>query len=112
MRRPVSLATVNSNGLARGASVGGPVAIRATVGAVTGSAQLTVNSSPITVNWSSAAATAPVAVTSCLGQSVVFQLFVFFNFLFHYRRRSNTWSCRLPNQTSPLVSFAEQLQGR
>ena len=67
-----SVATVNSNGLARGASVGGPVAIRATVGAVTGSAQLTVNSSPITVNWSSAAATAPVAVTSCLGQSVVF----------------------------------------
>jgi plastocyanin len=67
-----SVATVDANGLSRGASVGGPVAISATVGSVTGSAQLTVNSSPITVNWSSAAAVTPVNVTTCVGQSVVF----------------------------------------
>jgi Bacterial Ig-like domain (group 2) len=66
-------ATVDSNGLARGATVGGPVAIKATVGAVTGSAQLTVNSSPITVNVSSAAGFSPANVTSCVGQSVVWR---------------------------------------
>ncbi len=66
-------ATVDGNGLARGATPGGPVAIKATVGSVTGSAQLTVNSSPITVNWSSAAAVTPVNVTTCLGQSVVWR---------------------------------------
>jgi plastocyanin len=38
----------------------------------TGSGQLTVNASPITVNWSAAAATVPVSVTTCLGQTVVF----------------------------------------
>jgi len=66
-----SVATVDGNGLARGASVGGPVAIQATVAGKTGSAQLTVNSSPITVNWNSAAAFTPVNVTTCVGQSVV-----------------------------------------
>jgi trimeric autotransporter adhesin len=66
-------ATVDTNGLARGATVGGPVKINATIGPVTGSAQLTVNSSPITVNWSSAAAVTPVNVTSCVGQSVVWR---------------------------------------
>jgi plastocyanin len=68
-----TIATVDANGLARGASVGGPVAIVATVGSVTGSAQLTVNSSPITVDWGSAAAVTPVNVTSCVGQLVVFR---------------------------------------
>jgi len=68
-----TIATVDANGLARGASVGGPVAIVATVGSVTGSAQLTVNSSPITVNWGSAAAVTPVNVTTCVGQLVVFR---------------------------------------
>jgi plastocyanin len=67
-------ATVNAtSGLARGAGVGGPVAIQATIGPKTGSAQLTVNSSAITVNWSSAAAVTPVNVTTCLGQSVVWR---------------------------------------
>ncbi len=72
-----SVATVDpGSGLARGAIVGGPVAITATVGSassVSGAAQLTVNSSPITVNWSSAAAFTPVNVTICAGQSVVWR---------------------------------------
>lgn len=67
-----SIATVDSNGLARGAAVGGPVAIQATIAGKTGTAQLTVNSLPITVSWSSAAAVSPVSVTTCAGQSVVF----------------------------------------
>jgi trimeric autotransporter adhesin len=71
-----SVATVDGNGLARGAGLGGPVAIKATVGSgpgISGSAQLTVNSSSITVNWSSAAASTPVNVTACFGQSVVWR---------------------------------------
>ena len=67
------VATVDANGLARGATAGGPVAIKATVAGKTGAAQLTVNSSPITVNWSSAAAVTPVNVTTCLAQSVVWR---------------------------------------
>jgi plastocyanin len=67
-----SIATVDSTGLARGAAVGGPVAIRATIGGVTGSAQLTVNSSPITVNWNQSAVGSPLSITTCAGQSIVF----------------------------------------
>ncbi len=68
-----TVATVNSSGLATAVNVGGPVAIQATVAGKIGSAQLTVNSSPITVNWSSAAAFTPVNVTICAGQSVVWR---------------------------------------
>jgi len=67
------VATVDpAAGLARGVASGGPVAIQATVSGKTGSGRLTVNASPITVNWSAAAATVPVSVTTCLGQTVVF----------------------------------------
>jgi plastocyanin len=70
-----SVATVDpNNGLARGASVGGPIAIRATVGSVFGDAQLTVNSSsPIVVSWNLGAQTTPVNLTICAGQSVVWR---------------------------------------
>jgi len=68
-----TVATVNASGLARGVNVGGPVAITATVATVPGSAQLTVNSSPIVVGWSSAAQTTPVDVTTCAGQPVVWR---------------------------------------
>ena len=67
-----STATVNASGLATAVNVGGPVTIQATVAGKTGTAQLTVNGNPITVNWSAAAATTPVSVTTCAGQSVVF----------------------------------------
>ena len=50
-----AVATVDGNGRATSVSTGGPVAIRATVSAVTGSAQLSVNTSPIVVNWPSLA---------------------------------------------------------
>jgi plastocyanin len=69
-----SVATVDpNNGLARGARVGGPIAIRATVGSVFGDAQLTVNSSPIVVSWNLGAQTTPVNLTICAGQSVVWR---------------------------------------
>ena len=68
-----SIATVNTSGLATAVGVGGPVSIQATIAGKTGTAQLTVNTSPITVDWSAAAAVTPVSVTSCAGQSVVFR---------------------------------------
>jgi hypothetical protein len=68
-----AVATVDANGLARGVSAGGPAGIRATVAGKTGSAQLTVTSSPIVVSWSSAAAVTPVNVTTCAAQSVVWR---------------------------------------
>ena len=52
-------------------STGGPVAIRATINGVMGSGQLTVNSSPIVVNWPGTAATNPVNVTTCQAQTIV-----------------------------------------
>ena len=67
-----TVATVNgSSGLATSVSTGGPVAIRATINGVMGSGQLTVNSSPIVVNWPGAAATNPVNVTTCQAQTIV-----------------------------------------
>jgi plastocyanin len=54
-------------------NVGGPVAITATIAGISGSGQLTVNSSPIVVNWNSSAAITPVNVTICAGQSVVWR---------------------------------------
>ena len=54
-------------------STGGPVAIRATISGVTGSGQLTVNTSPIVVNWPGNAAISPVNVTTCQAQTIVFQ---------------------------------------
>ena len=68
-----AVATVGTNGVARGVSPGGPVAIQATIAAKAGSAQLTVNSSPIVVSWSSAAAVTPVSVTTCLAQSIAWR---------------------------------------
>jgi hypothetical protein len=68
-----TVATVSSSGLATAVSAGGPTAIQATISGKTGSGQLTVNSSPIVVSWSSAAAVAPVSVTTCLAQSVVWR---------------------------------------
>ena len=68
-----TIATVNGSGLATAASVGGPVEIRATVSGVTGSAQLSINSSPIVVDWPGAAATTPVNITSCQAQSIVWR---------------------------------------
>ena len=64
---------MGTNGVARGVSPGGPVAIQATIAAKAGSAQLTVNSSPIVVSWSSAAAVTPVSVTTCLAQSIAWR---------------------------------------
>src|SRR5207245_10927682 len=67
------VAPVGTKGGARGVSPVGPVAIQATIAGKAGSAQLTVNSSPIVVGWSSAAAVTPVSVTTCLAQSVVWR---------------------------------------
>jgi plastocyanin len=67
------VATVNASGLATAVNVGGPISITATVAGVSGSAQLTVNSSPIVVNWNSGAALTPVSVTICAAQSLVFR---------------------------------------
>jgi plastocyanin len=64
-----AVATVDSNGLARTVAVGGPVAIAATAGGFSGTAQLTVDSSPIRVNWSTAQT--KLDVTICAGQSIV-----------------------------------------
>ena len=64
-----AIATVDANGLARGVAVGGPVPITATTGGVSGTGQLTVDSSPIRVSWSSAQTT--LDVTICAGQSIV-----------------------------------------
>lgn len=67
-----TVATVNgSSGLATSVSTGGPIAIRATINSVTGSGQLTVNTSPIVVNWPGSAATNPVNVTTCQAQTIV-----------------------------------------
>jgi plastocyanin len=67
------VATVNASGLATALNVGGPISITATVAGVSGIAQLTVNSSPIVVNWNSGAALTPVSVTICAAQSLVFR---------------------------------------
>jgi uncharacterized protein YjdB len=64
-----AIATVDANGLARGAAVGGSVAITATAGGASGMAQLTVGSSPIRLNWSTAQTR--LDVTICAGQSVI-----------------------------------------
>ena len=64
-----AIATVDGTGLARGMAVGGPVEIRATIGGVLGKALLTVDSSPIRVNWSTAQTT--LNVTICAGQSII-----------------------------------------
>jgi plastocyanin len=64
-----AIATVSANGLARGVAAGGPVAITANTGGFSGTAQLTVDSSPIRLNWSSAQAS--LNVTICAGQSVI-----------------------------------------
>jgi trimeric autotransporter adhesin len=66
-----AVATVDGNGLATSVTTGGPVAIRATIAGFTGSAQLTVNSSPIVVNWPGTAATNPPTLTTCQGQTIV-----------------------------------------
>jgi plastocyanin len=63
------IATVDANGLARGVVAGGPVTITATIGGVSRTAQLTVDSSPIRLNWSSAQTT--LNATICAGQSIV-----------------------------------------
>jgi plastocyanin len=70
-----TIATVNASGLATTVNVGGPVAITAKIAGVSGIGQLTVtvNSSPIVVNWNSSAAVTPVNVTICAGQSVVWR---------------------------------------
>jgi uncharacterized protein YjdB len=66
-----SIATVSTDGRATSVAVGGPIAIRATISGVTGTAQLTVNSSVIVVNWPGNAATNPPTTTTCQGQTVV-----------------------------------------
>jgi plastocyanin len=66
-----TVATVDGNGLATSVSTGGPVAIKATINGVIGSGQLTVNTSPIVVNWPGSAATNPVNVTTCQAQTIV-----------------------------------------
>ncbi len=69
-----TFASIDPNGgLARGVAVGGPVTITATSAGVPGTAQLTVNSSPIVVNWNLGATTVPANVTICSGQSVVWR---------------------------------------
>jgi uncharacterized protein YjdB len=64
-----AFATIDANGLARGVAVGGPVTITATAGGTSGTAQLTVDSSAIRVNWSTAQT--KLDVTICAGQSVI-----------------------------------------
>jgi plastocyanin/uncharacterized protein YjdB len=67
-----TVATVNaSSGLATTVSTGGPVAIRATISNVTGSAQLTVNTARITVDWPGNAATKPLVITTCASQTII-----------------------------------------
>ena len=66
-----SVATVNGSGLATSVAAGGPIAIRAAISGVSGSGQLTVNTSPIVVNWPGNAATNPPTVTTCQSQTVV-----------------------------------------
>ncbi|MFL5311555.1 MAG: Ig-like domain-containing protein [Myxococcales bacterium] len=68
-----TVATVNASGLATAVNVGGPVTITAKVSGVSGTAQLTVNSSPVVVSWNASAATTPVNVTICAGQAVVWR---------------------------------------
>jgi hypothetical protein len=64
-----SVATVDTAGRATGVSTGGPITIGATISGVTGSAQLTVNTSPIIVSWPGT----NVNVTTCLGQTIVWR---------------------------------------
>jgi hypothetical protein len=67
-----TVATVNaSSGLATTVSTGGPIAIRATFSNVTGSAQLSVNTARITVEWPGNAATKPLLITTCASQTIV-----------------------------------------
>jgi plastocyanin len=66
-----AIATVSANGVATSLAVGGPIAISATIAGKTGSAQLTVNTSPIVVSWPGSAATNPPTTTTCQGQTIV-----------------------------------------
>jgi plastocyanin len=52
-------------------SIGGPVAIQATINGKTGSGQLTVNTARITVDWPGNAATTPLVITTCASQSII-----------------------------------------
>jgi len=64
-----AIVSIDANGIARGAAVGGPATITARGGSASGTARLTVDASPVRVAWGTGQGTVNVSI--CAGQSVI-----------------------------------------